>query len=52
MKATEEVQSVEFSPDGEFVDISTNEGFRIVSSDPEKRTSNDHLRGRFENFVV
>jgi hypothetical protein len=47
MKATEEVQNVEFSPEGEFVNISTSEGFRIISSDPEKKTSDNHLRGEF-----
>ena len=47
MRPTEEVQNIQFSPDSNFIDISTTEGFRILSANPGKKTHSDHLRGKF-----
>ena len=44
-KPTEVIQFAAFSPDNNFIDIGTSEGFRIISTDPDNPVHSDWLRG-------
>lgn len=46
MRPTESIQTISFSPDYSFIDVGTNEGFRIYSSDPSAKVHSEHLRGK------
>jgi len=50
MNATEEIQNIQFSADSRYIDISTSEGFKILSSDPSVKLRNEETRGESNSY--
>lgn len=49
MKTSEVVQSLEFSPQYNFINIGTTDGFRLIPIDARAEVNTDRLRGRNEH---